>query len=66
MHLTPVQRMRVVAIYSRLPQERTVNRVKLTKFEAAKQCIFVSESGIYKIIKKWKLKSIFVLVGFSL
>jgi hypothetical protein len=49
--------MRVVTIYCRLPRQRSINRVKLTKLEAAKQFIFVSEMAIYKIIKKWKLQS---------
>jgi hypothetical protein len=66
MHLTPVQRMRVVTIYSRLPQNRSINRYKLTKQKAAKQFIFVSEKGIYKVIKKWKHHSNFFRLFFLL
>jgi hypothetical protein len=58
MHLTPNQRSEVIDIYNRLPNDRSVNRPKVTVELAALQQITISEKGVRDIVTKWNLTSI--------
>ena len=57
MHLTPNQRASVVYIYLNLVPSRLMNRVKVTSAIAAEQGIIISESGVKKIVYKWRQTS---------
>ena len=59
MHLTPVQRLRVLTIYFALVPNRSFKRAKKTSEIAAQQNIEISESGVKKIIAKWRKMSKF-------
>ena len=55
MQLTPIQRMHVVNIYFGLSLRRSRNRAQTTsKLAAELKGIEISESGVKKIIKKWR------------
>jgi hypothetical protein len=53
MHLTPIQRLEVVRIYSRLIPGRSVNRARVTTRKAARKDIKISEKGVLRILKKF-------------
>jgi hypothetical protein len=58
MQLTPIQRMIVVNIYFGLAPSRSRNRAETTsKLAAESKGIEISESGVKKIIKKWRATS---------
>ena len=59
MHLTPIQRANVVAIYDSVLRLRNVNKAKETSRIAAQQNIIISERGVKRIISKWSKKSKF-------
>ena len=60
MQLTPIQRMNVVNIYFGLAPRRSRNRAQTTsKLAAELKGIEISESGVKKIIKKWRKMSNF-------
>jgi hypothetical protein len=61
MHLTPNQRIQVVNIYFNLVR-RSLNRAKVTSQLAVERRIFISERGVKKIIAKWKLESICLII----
>ena len=54
MHLTPIQRLEVVRIYSRLIPGRSVNRARVTSRKAARKDLIISEKGVLRIMKKNK------------
>ena len=58
MHLTPIQRLEVVRIYSRLIPGRSVNRARVTTRKAARKDIIISEKGVLRIMKKFNETSI--------
>ena len=60
MHLTPVERMTIVSIYSSLAYSRTVNRAKATSALAARQNIYISDKSVKNTIRK--LQVIFILL----
>ena len=60
MHLTPNQRIQVVNIYFNLVR-RSLNRAKVTSQLAGERRI-ISERGVKKIIAKWKLESICLII----
>ena len=61
MHLTPIQRTYVVAIYKSLVSCRNTNRAKETVRIAAQQNIIISDRAVKAIIMKWSNKSNFLL-----
>jgi hypothetical protein len=61
MHLTPIQRTYVVAIYESLLLCRNTNRAKETVRIAAQQNVIISERAVKAIIMKWSNKSNFLL-----
>ena len=58
MYLTPIQRLEVVRIYSRLIPGRSVNRARVTSRKAARKDIIISEKGVLRIMKKFNETSI--------
>ena len=58
MHLTPIQRLEVVRIYSRLIPGRSVNRARVTTRKAVRKDIIISEKGVLRIMKKFNETSI--------
>ena len=58
MHLTPIQRLEVVRIYSRLIPGRSVNRARVTTRKASRKDIIISEKGVLRIMKKFNETSI--------
>ncbi len=58
MHLTPIQRLEVVRIYSRLIPGRSFNRARVTTRKAARKDIIISEKGVLRIMKKFDETSI--------
>jgi hypothetical protein len=54
MHLTPIQRLEVVRIYTRLIPGRSVNRARFTVRKAAQIEIIISVKGVLRILKKFK------------
>ncbi len=61
MHLIPNQRIQVVNIYFNLVR-RSLNRAKVTSQLAVERRIVISERGVKKIIAKWKLESICLII----
>ena len=57
MHLTPVERMTIVSIYSSLAYSRTVNRAKATSALAARQNIYISDKSVKNTIRNWLITS---------
>ena len=60
MHLTPNQRMAVIAIYDSIPCHRSINRAKMTSQIALQQNIVISDRCVKDIISKWRRTSIYL------
>jgi hypothetical protein len=58
MHLTPIQRLEVIRIYSRLIPGRSVNRARVTVRKAALKEILITEKVVLRIMKKFNETSI--------
>jgi hypothetical protein len=57
MHLTPIERLKVIDIYFSLARSRSVNRAKTTSRIAAEQQIFISDKSVKNIVRKWLITS---------
>jgi hypothetical protein len=57
MHLTPIERLKVLDIYFSLARSRSVNRAKATSGIAAEQNIFISDTSVKNIVRKWLITS---------
>jgi hypothetical protein len=58
MYLTPIQRLEVIRIYSRLIPGRSVNRARVIVRKAALKEIIISEKGVLRKMKKFSETSI--------